>query len=138
MSPYLQRAAKAAVVTICATLAGWKLFEGLYVWADHAAAAEEAADHNAWFAGSTQHVAAYIVGVLFVPLATWTGLHLTRIRGNHLTILASGLAWIILSAPHLVDCNPDIITVVAWTALQTALTAAAAAATSPPRVKASR
>ncbi|MFF1691570.1 hypothetical protein [Streptomyces sp. NPDC058254] len=138
MSPYLHRAAKAAVVTTCVTLAGWKLFEGLYAWADHAAAAEEAADHNAWFAGSTQHIVAYIVGVLFVPLATWAGLRLIKVRGNHIAILISGLAWITLSAPRLVDCNPDVITVAAWTSLQAVLTAAAAAAQRPPRVKTSR
>ncbi|GGP00936.1 hypothetical protein GCM10012280_70790 [Wenjunlia tyrosinilytica] len=127
---YLMQAAKAAAAAVAATLAGWRLFESLYVWADHAADTEVDSGQSEWFAGTTQYLVANATGWVFLPVAVWGLLRLIRVRGNHLAIIISAFVWVAFTAPHLVGSHPSPATVVAWVAVQTAATAAASVAQS--------
>jgi hypothetical protein len=122
---YLIRAAKAAAAAAAATLAGWRLFESLYTWADRAADAEVDSGQSEWFAGTTQYLVANAVGWVFLPVAVWGLLRLMRVRGNHLAVIISAFVWVAFTAPHLVGSHPSPGTVVAWVAIQTVATAAA-------------
>lgn len=122
---YFIRAAKAAAAAAAATLAGWRLFESLYVWADHAADAEVDSGQSEWFAGTSQYLVANAAGWAFVPVAVWGLLRLVRVRGNHLAVIVSAFVWVAFTAPHLVGSHPSLGAVVAWVAVQTAVTAAA-------------
>ncbi|MFE4824023.1 hypothetical protein ACFRFU_48315 [Streptomyces sp. NPDC056704] len=122
---YLIQAAKAVAASAAATLGGWRLFESLYVWADHAADAEVDSGQSEWFAGSTQYLIANAAGWVFVPIAVWGFLRLMRVRGNHLAVIVSAFVWVIFTAPRLVGSHPSRGTVVVWVAVQTAVTAAA-------------
>ena len=122
---YLVQAAKTAVASAAATVGGWRLFESLYIWADHAADAEVASGQSEWFAGGTQYLVANAVGWIFVPTAVWGLLRLLRVRGNHLAVIVSAFVWIVFTAPRLVGSHPSAGTVVLWVTVQTAATVAA-------------
>ncbi|MFI5800859.1 hypothetical protein [Streptomyces sp. NPDC051677] len=122
---YFIRTVKATAAAVAATLAGWRLFESLYVWADHAADAEVDSGQPEWFAGTSQYLVANAAGWAFLPVAVWGLLRLIRVRGNHLAVITSAFVWVTFTAPRLVGSHPSPGAVVAWVAVQTAVTAAA-------------
>ncbi|MFD8688747.1 hypothetical protein [Streptomyces sp. NPDC059651] len=111
-------------MTAVATVAGLQLFDVLYGWADHAADVESAAGVG-WFAGTTQYLVANVTGLLFLPFAVAVGLRLTGVKGGLLAVPVSGLTWLVLTVPHLVDSRPGTGTVILWVTVQVAATAAA-------------
>ncbi|WP_409469758.1 hypothetical protein [Streptomyces sp. HC307] len=126
MDLYPIRAAKTAAVAAVAALAGWKAFEALYAWADHAADEQTSsgAANDAW-AGFYHYIAAGLAGIVLMPLAVWAGLRLVRMRGNHLAVIVSGCVWFAVVAPHLVDRSPTAWEAVLWVSVQTFATAVA-------------
>ncbi|MFD5190018.1 hypothetical protein ACFWMU_18060 [Streptomyces sp. NPDC058357] len=127
MRSCLVHGTKAAAMAAIATVAGWKLFDGLNAWVGHSADSQVASGGPEWFAGFTEYLVADVVGILFLPLAVWTGLRLARIKGNHLAVIVSGLTWFALAAPRLVDTRPGPGTVIWCVAAEAVATGAAAA-----------
>ncbi|WP_333736699.1 hypothetical protein [Streptomyces sp. IBSBF 2806] len=122
---YVLRAAKVAAASAAVTLAGWRLFESLYGWADHAADAEVDSGQPEWFAGTRQYLVANAAGWAFLPVAVWGLLRLSQVRGNRFAVVASAFVWVTFTAPGLVGSHPSLSAVVAWVAIQTAVTTAA-------------
>lgn len=118
------RAAKTAAAAAMAAVAGWKAFEALYAWADHAADEQTAsgAANDAW-AGFFHYIAAGLAGIVLMPLAVWAGLRLIRMRGNYLSVIVSGCIWFTVVAPHLVDRSPTVGEALFWVLVQALSTA---------------
>lgn len=130
MRPYQSCAAKAAAVTLLATLTGWMLEVVMFAWADHAAAAEAAAaSGDGWF-GVIEYLVADAVSVLFLPVAVWGGLRLTGVQGNHLAVLVATPVWLGVTSPHL-DVDAGWVRVGLALTVQTAATALASAVQAP-------
>lgn len=124
---YVVRAIKGAAATTAVTLVGWRVFEALYSWADHAADKEVDSGQPDWFAGASQYLLANGAGWVFLPIALWGLLRLMQVRGNHLAVTASAVAWVTFTAPRLVGSHPSPGAVVACVAVQAGVTAVASA-----------
>jgi len=132
----LSRVVKVAVVSVAATFAGWRLFEALYVWADHVGDAEVVSGQSEWFAGTTQYLIANAAGWTFVPVSVWGLLRLMRVRANYLAVAVCAVVWIVFTAPRLVGSHSAPGAIAVWVGVQAAATVAGSVLS--PRLSPSR